>query len=186
MEHKAKLFATQRHAAVGQLRKYTGEPYIVHPKEVMELVQKYSEHSLEMLAAAWLHDTLEDTETTYSELVMEFGAPVANLVNELTDQFSHPSFGNRAKRKEMECSRLGRISEQAQTIKLADLVSNSKSIMERDPKFAVVYLAERRALLEVLTKGGPKLWKIANDICNGIPFVPTAVSFIPFNASGAR
>lgn len=184
MEHKAKLFATQRHA--GQVRKYTDEPYIVHPKEVMELVRDYSKHSLEMLAAAWLHDTLEDTATTLRELVYEFGLTTAMMVDDLTDGYTSPEWGNRANRKYLECERLSQVSAETQTVKLADLISNSKSIMEHDPKFAVVYLAEKRALLKVLTKGSPTLWKIANGICNGIPFVPAAANFIPFNSNGAR
>ena len=53
---------------------------------------------------------------------------------------------------------------EAQTIKLADLISNSKSIMEHDPKFAVTYLEEKRLLLEVLTKGDKKLMDIAKSL----------------------
>ncbi|GAG42563.1 unnamed protein product, partial [marine sediment metagenome] len=57
---KAEKFATRKHAEINHVRKYTGEPYINHPKEVVEII-KTVDHTDEMLAAAWLHDTVEDT-----------------------------------------------------------------------------------------------------------------------------
>ena len=61
---KARVFATAAHAAVGQLRKYTFEPYIVHPAEVFAIVSTVDGATEEMMAAAWLHDTVEDTGVT--------------------------------------------------------------------------------------------------------------------------
>lgn len=60
---RARRYATKAHAAIDQRRKYTNDPYIVHPQAVMEIVSSVP-HSEEMLAAAWLHDTVEDTPTT--------------------------------------------------------------------------------------------------------------------------
>lgn len=192
MLFNAEKLATERHAAVvnpdgsvGQVRKYTGEPYITHPKAVMELVRDNAPHTTEMLAAAWLHDTVENTATTFHEICSLFGLKVWHLVWQLTD-ISRPEDGNRAVRKMIDRQHLSTASADAQTIKLADLIHNSSSTMQHDPKFAKVYLAEKRALLEVLTKGDKKLWQIANNICAGIPYVPAPVSFIPFNANGAR
>ena len=65
---KAIEFATKAHE--GQVRKYTGEPYIVHPLEVAEIV-KTVEHTEEMLMAAVLHDTVEDTDTTIEDIDRE-------------------------------------------------------------------------------------------------------------------
>ena len=65
LEAAARVFATTHHAAIGQVRKYTGEPYINHPASVVELVRSVP-HTEVMLAAAWLHDTVEDTMATLS------------------------------------------------------------------------------------------------------------------------
>ena len=73
---KAIQFATKAHE--GQVRKYTGEPYIVHPLAVMETVATV-EHTDEMLMAAVLHDTVEDCDVTLDDIVTEFGEIVARF-----------------------------------------------------------------------------------------------------------
>jgi hypothetical protein len=60
-------------------------------------------------------------------------------------------------RKARDCAHSAQAPAEAQTIKLADLISNSRSIMEHDPEFARVYLEEKRLLLEVMTKGDATL-----------------------------
>jgi (p)ppGpp synthase/HD superfamily hydrolase len=159
---KARIFATAAHAAVKQTRKYTGEPYIVHPAEVVRIVSSVP-HTPEMLAAAWLHDVVEDTGVTIETIEVEFGAKVAELAGWLTD-VSKPQDGNRAKRKAIDRAHTADSPAEAQTVKLADLISNSRSIMEHDPKFAVTYIEEKRLLLEMLTKGDRTLWEMANKI----------------------
>jgi len=158
----ARIFATAAHAAVGQRRKYTNEHYIVHPAEVAGIVQSV-EHTSEMLAAAWLHDVLEDTAVTYDVLYSEFGPNVANLVYWLTD-VSKSADGNRARRKALDREHLSRAPAAAQTVKVADLISNTSTIVKYDPKFARVYLEEKTALLEVLTLADPILLKRAREL----------------------
>ncbi len=153
---KAQVYAMAAHAAVGQRRKYTGEPYIVHPAEVAKIVAGVPGATPDMVAAAWLHDVVEDTGCTYTDIHMGFGADIATLVGWLTD-VSKPEDGNRAKRKAIDRAHTAEAPAEAQTIKLADLISNSRSIMSHDPEFAKVYLEEKRLLLEVLTKGDPGL-----------------------------
>lgn len=148
---KARTFALAAHSAVAQLRKYTNEPYIVHPAEVARIVATVP-HSYEMLAAAWLHDVVEDTGVTLEIIREEFGEKVAELVGWLTD-VSRPEQGNRATRKAIDRAHTAMAPADAQTIKLADLISNTRSIMEHDEAFAKTYLAEKRLLLEVMTKG---------------------------------
>lgn len=148
---KAWVYAMAAHAAVGQNRKYTNEPYIVHPYEVMTIVKSVP-HTEDMLAAALLHDVVEDTGCTITDIHLNFGADIAAIVDGLTD-VSKPEDGNRAKRKAIDREHTAQAPAEAQTIKLADLISNSKSIMQHDPDFAVTYLAEKKLLLEVLTKG---------------------------------
>jgi (p)ppGpp synthase/HD superfamily hydrolase len=149
---KAQVYAMAAHAAVGQKRKYTGESYIVHPAEVASIVASVPGSTHEMVAAAWLHDVVEDTGCTFNDIHMAFGIDIARLVGWLTD-VSRPEDGNRAHRKAIDRAHTADAPAEAQTIKLADLISNSKSIMQYDPGFAKTYLAEKRLLLEVMTKG---------------------------------
>lgn len=152
---RARIFATAAHASAAQLRKYTGEPYIVHPCEVAGIVATVP-HTQEMLAAAWLHDVVEDTGVTNEVIRAEFGDTVAELVGWLTD-VSRPEQGNRAVRKAIDRAHSAMAPAQAQTVKLADLISNSRSIMQHDPEFARTYLQEKRLLLEVMNKGDATL-----------------------------
>lgn len=149
---KAQVYAMAAHAAVGQRRKYTGEPYIVHPAEVARIVAGVPGSTPDMVAAAWLHDVVEDTGCTYTDIHMAFGADIATLVGWLTD-VSKPEDGNRAVRKARDREHTARAPAAAQTIKLADLISNSRSIMAHDPTFARTYLEEKRQLLAVMTRG---------------------------------
>ena len=162
----AEAFATAAHA--GQKRKYTGEPYINHCKNVVAILEEASPfHAIgnaEPISAAWLHDTLEDTKVTHADIVSFFGARVARLVKEVTD-VSTKEDGNRAVRKQKDLEHLALASPEAQTIKLADLISNTQSIVKHDPEFAKVYMLEKKALLKVLTKGDRRLHKLATDIC---------------------
>jgi (p)ppGpp synthase/HD superfamily hydrolase len=150
---RAREFARRRHA--DQLRKYTAEPYFVHLEDVARIVGDLGLPE-EIVAAAYLHDVLEDTATTRAELEEQFGPRVADLVEQVTD-VSQPADGNRAKRKALDCAHLAEAEADAQSIKLADVISNSANIAERDPGFAKVYLREKDALLDVLTKGHPAL-----------------------------
>lgn len=144
---RALHFATIKHH--GQIRKYTGAPYVSHCFAVAMQVLDW-DGTEEMQAAAFLHDTLEDTKTTYAELLEQFGPAVANLVLELTDAYTaatHPH-QNRAWRKKLEADRLWGCSLEARVIKLADMADNTSSIVKYDPSFAAVYLKEKAYVLE--------------------------------------
>ncbi len=161
---RAYLFAKAAHESVGQVRKYSNEPYIVHPAEVAELVRTVP-HTDVMIAASLLHDVVEDTSATIDEVQLEFGNEVASLVGMLTD-VSKPSEGNRAVRKQLDREHSAQASPAAKTIKLADLISNSRSIVAHDLNFARIYLAEKALLLEVLKEGDQTLWDLANRLLN--------------------
>jgi (p)ppGpp synthase/HD superfamily hydrolase len=161
MINLARTFASRAHK--GQVRKYTGEPYIEHPLEVAKIVRMHN-GSKEMVAAALLHDVVEDTDVTLDEVRQEFGDAVANLVDDLTD-VSKPEDGNRAFRKAMDRDHTAQASAAAMVIKAADLISNTKSIVEHDPSFARVYLKEKRALLDVMFKiKHMDIWKEADSM----------------------
>ncbi len=162
IEDKAMHFAEAAHASINQRRKYTGEPYIAHPAAVVELVRSVP-HTEAMLAASWLHDTVEDTPVTLAEIEREFGGEVARLVEQLTD-VSKSEDGNRKRRKAIDRDHTAQASPEAKTIKLADLIDNTHSIVVHDPNFAKAYLAEKALLLEVLRDGDARLWAIAADM----------------------
>jgi (p)ppGpp synthase/HD superfamily hydrolase len=162
LEDRARAFATAAHERVGQRRKYTGDPYIIHPAAVADLVRAVP-HDEEMLAAAWLHDTVEDTGITLLEVEQAFGAGVAALVEQLTN-VSRPEDGNRPKRKALDLAHTAKASPRAKTVKLADIIDNARSILAHDHNFARVYLKEKRAALQVLREGDAALWAQADEI----------------------
>src|SRR5438067_1506809 len=114
LEIRARDVATCAH--LGQTRKYTGDPYIVHPATVADLVRAVP-HTDEMIAAAWLHDVVEDTTTRIQTIYDMFGTVVGDLVRDLTD-VSRLCDGNRSIRKGLDRDHTAQASADAQTIKL--------------------------------------------------------------------
>lgn len=202
----ADKFAAEKHT---QQRKYTNEPYIVHPRAVRDLVATVP-HDDAMLAAALLHDVEEDCGVTNAEIRLRFGDDVADLVSQLTDvayadmpgahvwefqslaphngEYWHKcarcqqkdwiaSYGNesqllagkackplnRAERAALNRAHTATASPRAKTVKLADLLDNTRSITTHDPDFAVVYMREKELLLPLLIQGDPLLFKRAAD-----------------------
>ena len=155
LAYRARKLAEHAHA--GQVRKYSGEPYSVHLREVANYCTEIRCRD-EVIAAAWLHDTLEDTNLSYTEIKNLFGDEVARLVLEVTDQ-SKPEDGNRETRKAIDRTHLTKASPDGKTIKLADLLSNGRSIIPRDPHFAVTFMREMRLLVPFLKEGDGVLYQ---------------------------
>jgi hypothetical protein len=152
---RARQFASDAHRNVGQLRKYTGQPYEEHLRSVADMVGAITDDA-EMIAAAWLHDVVEDTPTTIEDIERAFGPGVRELVDALTD-VSRPRDGNRAARKARDRKHLAGAPPRAQTVKLADLIDNCQDICRHNVEFGRVYLGEMAALLDVLTAGDESL-----------------------------
>jgi (p)ppGpp synthase/HD superfamily hydrolase len=167
----AQQFAHEAHDSIGQKRKYTGEPYWVHTDEVALIVSSVTNDE-DMIAAAHLHDVLEDVtgiNPVYNrvKIMATFGVDVVHLVDDLTDVYvreAFPSF-NRSHRKRLERERIGKTSAPAKTIKLADLISNTKSIVQHDEGFAKTYLKEKFELLGFLADGDSTLLGQATAQC---------------------
>ena len=151
---EAMQFARELH--VNQRRRYTHAPYADHLAEVAGIVATV-DRSWTSIATAWLHDCVEDQGITEGELIRRFGEVVARGVMLLSDLET----GNRATRKRLSRDRLAAAPGWVQTIKCADLISNTSSIVQHDPSFARVYLEEKRLLLEVMTKADRRLWEVA-------------------------
>ncbi|BBH11764.1 HD domain-containing protein [Chromobacterium haemolyticum] len=159
---QAMQFAFKVHA--NQRQKYTNKPYTDHLAEVAGIVAAVVEspNSDPLVATAWLHDCVEDQAIKLGDLMRQFGAEVACGVMLLSDI----EIGNRAERKAASRLRLSEAPWWVQTIKVADMISNTSSIVEHDPKFAAVYLEEKRLLLDVLTKADQRLVEMARNQIN--------------------
>lgn len=157
---KALVFATAAHAAVGQKRKYSGDDYIVHPIRVADIVADYGGTD-DQIAAAYLHDTVEDTDVTIDLIRSIFGYRITQIVDGLTD-VSVPSDGNRATRKAIDRQHSADATVDAQFVKCADIIDNSSDISVNDPSFWDVYKKEMLLLLDCLTKvKGSPIWVAA-------------------------
>jgi (p)ppGpp synthase/HD superfamily hydrolase len=160
---KAEQLARAAHQ--GQFRKYTGEPYIVHPEAVANIVATVTDDPV-MLAAAWLHDVVEDTNVTIDMIEAGFGPEIASVVSDVTN-ITKKSDGNRQYRKGMEKQHLAGASPKAKTVKLADILHNVPDIIKNDPGFARTYVAEKQAVLEVLVGGDEGLYAVAKQMIDG-------------------
>ncbi|WP_394780645.1 HD domain-containing protein [Undibacterium sp.] len=152
--YEAMMFAREVHK--NQVRKYSGNPYADHLAEVAGIVATISPNP-EHIAVAWLHDSMEDCGVQPETVRTLFGDTVAKGVIALSDMET----GNRAERKALSRTRLAAAPAWVQTIKCADLISNTSSIVRHDPKFAVTYLEEKRLLLDVLSQADPRLLALA-------------------------
>jgi (p)ppGpp synthase/HD superfamily hydrolase len=159
---KAAEFARKAHEWFDQRRKYTGEPYIVHPQAVAKIVATVP-HDEEMLAAAWLHDVVEDTPVKIDEIDTEFGSAIAALVSDLT-YVTAKADGNRARRMAIDREHSARASARAKTVKLADVIDNLTGIAKLDQGFASRFVAEKELLLGVLEEGDPTLYRRAEEL----------------------
>jgi (p)ppGpp synthase/HD superfamily hydrolase len=151
---RARRYAENAHSAIDHRRKYSGRPYVEHLERVARRVADVTDDPL-AIAAAWLHDVVEDTPATLHDIEREFGSAVAQLVAALTDV--GPECGNRDSRKAIDRERLAKAPAAAQTVKLADLLDNAEDIAQHDRHFSRVYLREMRAAVDVLTRGDAAL-----------------------------
>jgi guanosine-3',5'-bis(diphosphate) 3'-pyrophosphohydrolase len=165
---KIRDFADRAHGE--QMRKYTPDRYIVHPERVMKICREYTD-DVTILAAALLHDVIEDTPVGKEEIhtfLLKHMSPeqaerTTQLVVELSDVFVKKDYPhlNRRKRKEMEIERMEKTSADSQTVKCADIIDNCVEIINHDTDFAPLFLRECRAILKKMDKGNPELYKRA-------------------------
>lgn len=151
-------FARLGHESISQKRKYTGEPYIVHPVSVLRILVDHGDTFSPELIASPLHDLIEDVwpktgRFGQNDIIHDFGYEVAGIVTELTDVFTKEAYPglNRAARKTFEARRIATISDAALRVKLADLIDNTADIYVNDRKFALeAYLPEKTEILRLI------------------------------------
>lgn len=144
----ARDFATKKHKK--QVRKFDNSPYVSHPLRVADLVKKYKNSKVidELVAAAILHDTLEDTNTTFKTLERKFGKLVASLVQELTSDKEHMILAG-GKEKYL-AEKLKKMSSWALVIKLLDRLDNVSDFEIAPSKFIDKYTRETVYILNEL------------------------------------
>jgi (p)ppGpp synthase/HD superfamily hydrolase len=161
---RAYLFAAERHAKQ-KSKAAAAQPYINHLVEVADLVAEATKGAdANLVAAAVLHDTIEDTATTYDELVSTFGRDVADLVAEATDDTSLP----RVERKRLQVVHAPGKTPRAKILKLADKISNLRALStnpssRRQREQLLEYVTWARAVAEGLRGVSPRLEKLFDE-----------------------
>ena len=142
IQNQAREFATAKHAN----QKYGEHPYSHHLAQVSQVISEFGYAADEAIAAAgWLHDTLEDTETTYSMLVSEFGKETADIVLAVTNE---PG-GNRENRFRKTALKI-QSNKKALIVKLADRIANTEASLKTNPKLYKMYVKEFLLFKELL------------------------------------
>lgn len=165
---KVEAFAREAHGS--QVRKFVNEPYFNHPVRVMQTCARITD-DVTILAAALLHDVLEDTAVNEEELssflhgVMPAGQAqhTLTLVIELTDVYTHAGFPalNRRGRKIKENERLSTTSAGSRTIKYADMIDNANDV---DEDFGPKLLNEMAVCLQTIPGGNEELYQLAANV----------------------
>jgi (p)ppGpp synthase/HD superfamily hydrolase len=153
---RAARFARDAHA--GQRRKYSGRPYIDHPARVASQASLLDEVTPEEVAAAWLHDVIEDCGVSEQDLVdAGFPPPTVALVVELTNSSKGLRPFPRATKKQMDRDRLRHVSRRAKRLKLLDRIDNLQGLAGADDDFRNLYVAESVLLIECIGDAAPEL-----------------------------
>jgi (p)ppGpp synthase/HD superfamily hydrolase len=139
-------FAREKHA--GQKRKYTGEPYITHPESVFQMLTQVTD-DIPVLAAALLHDVIEDTNTPYADIKQKFNEKIADLVLELTND---PDRIRILGKPAYLADKLNTMTDRAFMIKLADRLDNVRDLARCDAGFAKRYVEETELMMSRLTR----------------------------------
>ena len=127
---EALQFAAHKHRD-DRRKDVAASPYINHPIALANVLwQEAAVHEPDVICAALLHDTVEDTQTTEAELVERFGRKIAGIVMEVTDDKSL----EKPERKRMQIEHAPHLSREAKLVKLADKISNLRDVAASPPK----------------------------------------------------
>lgn len=155
----AYILSSTAHEATGQLRKYSGEPYFNHPKAIA-LRMLADGYGAQIVAAALLHDVVEDTDITEAFLRRHFDPLGYTEVVDIVMQVTKPSEDMtepRAIRKHRDHLHYASGDWRGQTLKCYDLNHNGQTLLADDPKFASVWFNEATQLLGMLDKAHQRI-----------------------------
>lgn len=176
---KAARFAQSAHS--GQLRKYTNDPYILHPARVAAMTTLLYGSTAEMVAAAWLHDVIEDCSIDAPWLRSEgFPSAVIALVEWLTNTSKKikPEL-NRENRKKMDRERIANAPNIAKEIKALDRIDNLREMRDAPTDFILIYTEESRDLVDAIGNSNDALWHQVYRECDKLQEIIKSRSSIP-------
>ena len=130
MLRSAFVFALESHGT----QRYGEQPYVIHLYDVVSVLIEFGFTSESLLSAAWLHDVIEDTPTTYRDVVRVTNKEVADTVFALTDELGK----NRKERKEKTLPKV-KANHSALTVKLADWIANLRECHRSSPHLLKMY-----------------------------------------------
>ncbi len=133
-----------------QTRKYTGEAYITHPIAVAQIYSDNctGEPDEDIVAACLLHDVVEDSDCTFTEIAFLFGHDVAQYVQQCTNPWP-----------KKECN-LRVMKRGALTVKACDMIHNLQDIVDLDPKWAKKYVSDKAKIAHHFISIEPKIYKL--------------------------
>lgn len=170
----------------GQLRKNSSLPYITHPFAVCRLLRHFGA-SRHIQIAALLHDAVEDRDASLIQISERFSPEVARVVMQCS-RVTTAADGTRARRHAIELVRMRTMDSDSQSLKLADICHNGLTVVRRDPRFAAVYIPEKKAELDALRAPSvPTLLVLADRIIQraekslkaNTPLTPDLLSLTP-------
>lgn len=141
---------------------YGDEPYVKHTERVALLVEQHAPTKPEVIAAAWCHDLLEDTEITSFELIKTLGQYVYELVDKVTDKE-----GKNRLHRQLNTYHHTRKDPDAVTVKLADRIVNEKKSLRENSKQRKMYKEEYFRFKFALYSGNKRhdeLWEILDEL----------------------
>lgn len=159
---KARGFAFGAHAALSQVRKFTGEPYFNHPRRAAEWAKSYGA-DMEVICGCYLHDTVEDTAVTIELIREEFGEKIARIVDGVTNPANRENSPglNRAQRFAINLAHLKEQEIESKEVRIFDIHDNLRDGEIVDAKFANLLVAEKPIILDVCREANYVMY----DIC---------------------
>lgn len=145
---KARGLALGAHMGLGQLRKFTGEPYFHHPLRAAEMARSHG-CDWDVICGCYLHDTVEDTGVTIELIEEEFGPVVGRIVNGVTNVAYREGGLNRAARFALNLEHLKQQELDCKEVRLFDVFDNLRDAEVCDAKFANMLVQEKPTVLEV-------------------------------------
>ena len=163
-------FAIFAHA--GQVRKYDGEPYVVHPIDVCEILYTAGETDTDLLVAALLHDVVEDTHYSVGDIEEMFNPVVAHYVAGLTaPSIMIKSVATRKHSKQVDLEFLIQQCDAVKTIKIADIISNTKDWHNFTESYCVIYVGEKSKALSHIGYANKTLTEHALSVFSTMPHI---------------
>ena len=164
----ARKLAEERHAGQGRPN-ISREPKIIHVAEVAALVENHG-GSAEEIAAAWLHDIIEDTQTTREEVVDVFGAEIAEIVDGMTDPDGYAALPL-IERKKLQADRLVSKRKSVKLIKICDQYSNILSVLndpplDWTPEKSMIYIEGAKKLADICRPVSEEMYRIFIEVYN--------------------